>query len=130
MFKCLRSRICAPGPQLQALVVRMSSTTTCSSSPKASDFSIGYFTIGEVEEAQSTEYQTSFVYSSNWSAHLCVVELAKSLLEAKLVACVNITPQVISMYWWQGAIQNQSESLLTVKTRTRCEISLIARSSG
>lgn len=42
--------------------------------------------------------------------------LAKQLLEKRLVACVNLVPQVTSMYWWEGRIQEDSEVLLIAKT--------------
>ena len=42
--------------------------------------------------------------------------LARQLLERRLVACVNLVPQVTSLYWWQGQIQEDSEVLLVVKT--------------
>jgi periplasmic divalent cation tolerance protein len=42
--------------------------------------------------------------------------LAKQLLEKRLVACVNLVPQVTSMYWWEGQIQQDSEVLLIAKT--------------
>jgi periplasmic divalent cation tolerance protein len=45
-------------------------------------------------------------------------KVARSLLEQRLAACVNIVPQVQSLYWWQGAIQQDDELLLVVKTRT------------
>jgi periplasmic divalent cation tolerance protein len=38
------------------------------------------------------------------------------MLERKLVACVNIIPQVKSMYWWQGKIESSSELILMCKT--------------
>lgn len=44
--------------------------------------------------------------------------LARALLEARLAACVNLVPKVESLYWWDGAIQNEEEALLVVKTRT------------
>lgn len=43
--------------------------------------------------------------------------LARQLLERRLVACVNLVPQVTSMYWWEGKIQEDSEVLLIAKTR-------------
>ncbi len=42
-------------------------------------------------------------------------EIAKVLLEKRLVACVNIA-SVKSMYWWKGKIEDDHEDLLVVKT--------------
>ncbi|MBS2034141.1 divalent-cation tolerance protein CutA [bacterium] len=42
--------------------------------------------------------------------------LARQLLERRLVACVNLVPQVTSLYWWEGQIQQDSEVLLVAKT--------------
>jgi uncharacterized protein involved in tolerance to divalent cations len=43
--------------------------------------------------------------------------LARSLVTSQLAACVNILPAVTSVYSWQGALQEDSEQLLVVKTR-------------
>ncbi len=43
--------------------------------------------------------------------------LARALVEARLVACVNIIPGLISIYRWQEAIQQDNELLLIAKTR-------------
>jgi len=46
--------------------------------------------------------------------------VAEALLgagETRLAACVNIIPGVESMYWWDGAVQTDSELLLMIKTR-------------
>ena len=43
--------------------------------------------------------------------------LASSALEARLAACANITPGLISLFHWQGAIEEEQEVLLTLKTR-------------
>lgn len=43
--------------------------------------------------------------------------LARLFLERRVAACVNLVPQVTSLYWWEGAIQEDSEMLLVVKTR-------------
>lgn len=42
--------------------------------------------------------------------------LAKKIVEAKLAACVQILPQIKSIYFWNGEIQNDSEHLLLIKT--------------
>ena len=44
------------------------------------------------------------------------VELLKALLEQNLVGCGNIVPSVRSMYWWDGAIQSDDESVLLMET--------------
>lgn len=42
--------------------------------------------------------------------------LARSLVDDKLAACVNIVPGVKSVYWWQGKVEEAAEELLIVKT--------------
>ena len=44
-------------------------------------------------------------------------KVAKTLLENRLCACVNIIPGVRSLYWWEGKIQDDKELILFVKTR-------------
>ncbi|MCD6326268.1 divalent-cation tolerance protein CutA [bacterium] len=43
--------------------------------------------------------------------------IAQSLLKEKLAPCVSIMPQVLSTFWWDGAVQNEEESLCIIKTR-------------
>lgn len=42
--------------------------------------------------------------------------IARVLLEQKKAACVNIIDGMSSNFWWQGAIENTTESLLVIKT--------------
>ena len=42
--------------------------------------------------------------------------LARSIVEAKLAACVQILPQMTSVYSWEGKVQTEPEHLLLIKT--------------
>jgi len=42
--------------------------------------------------------------------------LASLLVEAGLAACVQVLPQIISVYRWQGKVEQASEALLLIKT--------------
>ena len=46
-----------------------------------------------------------------------VDSLAARVLEARLVACVNVMPEVRSLYRWRGKIEDETESLLIMKTK-------------
>jgi periplasmic divalent cation tolerance protein len=45
------------------------------------------------------------------------VRVGRALLEARLVACVNLLPGTRSLYRWQGAIEDAAEVLAVMKTR-------------
>jgi periplasmic divalent cation tolerance protein len=42
--------------------------------------------------------------------------IAASLVEARLVACVQVVPGVESVYWWEGRVARDAEWLLLCKT--------------
>jgi periplasmic divalent cation tolerance protein len=42
--------------------------------------------------------------------------LAEKIVEAKLAACVQILPQMTSVYVWEGKLQKEGEHLLLIKT--------------
>ena len=44
-------------------------------------------------------------------------KIAHSLVKRRLAACVNIVPQVQSIYRWKGEIESAQEWLLLIKTR-------------
>jgi len=57
-----------------------------------------------------------FVYTT----HPSVVEaerIGRELVEKRLCACVNILPGMVSLYWWQGAIERGEEAVMIIKTR-------------
>ena len=43
-------------------------------------------------------------------------KIARTLVEKRLAACVNLLPQVRSFYRWEGKVQDDPESLLVIKT--------------
>ena len=42
--------------------------------------------------------------------------IALALVERQLAACVNIVPQIESVYRWQGEVETTTEWLLLIKT--------------
>ena len=43
-------------------------------------------------------------------------QLATQLIEQQLAACVNMMPEVQSVYRWEGNIETATETLLMIKT--------------
>ena len=43
-------------------------------------------------------------------------DLARALVEARLAACGNVVPGLRSIYRWEGAVQDEPEALLVLKT--------------
>jgi periplasmic divalent cation tolerance protein len=42
--------------------------------------------------------------------------IARALVDARLAACVNVIPQIRSIYRWQGAVEDATECLV-IKTK-------------
>ena len=43
-------------------------------------------------------------------------KIARHLVENRMAACVNIVPQILSVYRWQGKVEEAREWLLLIKT--------------
>lgn len=43
-------------------------------------------------------------------------EIARILVEEQLAACVNLLPAIRSIYRWQGAVCDETETLALIKT--------------
>ncbi len=52
------------------------------------------------------------------STHDEAQQIAQMLIKARLVACAQVTGPIMSVYHWQGAIENGDEWLCTLKTRS------------
>jgi len=46
-------------------------------------------------------------------------KIAHALVSNKVAACVNIVPQITSVYEWEGKIEEDSELLLMIKTQSQ-----------
>jgi periplasmic divalent cation tolerance protein len=57
----------------------------------------------------------------------CGERLARTLVEERLAACVNLVPGIRSFYRWEGRVQDDAEVLLVVKTQEGRGAALAAR---
>ncbi len=59
---------------------------------------------------------TVLVYTT-WPRLMDAEQAGRALVEAKLCACVNILPAMVSIYAWQGAVERAEEVVMILKTR-------------
>ena len=57
-----------------------------------------------------------FVYTT-YPSVVEAEQTGRALVAARLAACVNILPGMISVYRWQGAVERAEEVVMIVKTR-------------
>ena len=57
-----------------------------------------------------------FVYTT-WGSTVEAEQAGRALVERRLAACVNILPNMVSLYWWEGKIERGEEAVMIVKTR-------------
>ena len=62
-----------------------------------------------------TDYMVVYVTAPEKEA----AALARTLVEERLAACVNLVPGIRSFYWWQGKIEEDPEVLCIMKTQSR-----------
>ena len=55
--------------------------------------------------------------------------LARALVEERLIACANLVPGVASVYRWEGAVHEEAELLVIMKTRRELLERLFARAA-
>ena len=60
--------------------------------------------------------ETVLVYTT-WPSAGEAEAAGRRLVEAKLCACVNILPGMVSVYAWQGKVERAGEAVMLLKTR-------------
>jgi CutA1 divalent ion tolerance protein len=65
-----------------------------------------------LEEAGGGDITALFVTASSTEE---ANKIARGLLEHNLVACVNLIPQVKSVYRWEGNVEESEEVLMIIK---------------
>jgi periplasmic divalent cation tolerance protein len=69
----------------------------------------------------STQTETLVVLVTTPTAEKAA-EIARAVVDERLAACGNVVPGLRSIYRWQGAVQDEAEVLLLLKTtRARFE---------
>ena len=53
--------------------------------------------------------------------------IGRALIESRMAACVNILDGMKSIYWWDGEIEEDDETVLIIKTRTALVDAVIER---
>ena len=59
----------------------------------------------------------SIVYTTHESSEAALA-LANKAVEAGLAACVNVLPDMVSVYKWQGVVEEHEEVVMLFKTNT------------
>jgi periplasmic divalent cation tolerance protein len=53
--------------------------------------------------------------------------LAQALLDERLAACVSVLPAMLSMYRWNGIVEQEREQQVVIKTTPECLAALEVR---
>ncbi len=66
--------------------------------------------------AQSSNASVVFVYVTAPTRDEAL-SIGRTLVEERLVACVNVLDGLRSLYWWEGKVQDEAEACFVAKTR-------------
>ena len=65
-----------------------------------------------------TAQKSEFVLVYSVFPNRAVAEkIARAVIEAKVAACVNIFPPMVSLYEWEGELETNRETAAVIKTR-------------
>jgi len=63
-----------------------------------------------------TNNEKSILVLSAFPASISVKDIAEILVNEKLAACINIIPEVQSVFRWKDKVDNAPENILIIKT--------------
>ena len=66
-----------------------------------------------------------FVYTT-WPSTVEAEQVGRSLVERRLAACVNILPNMVSIYPWDGKLERGDEAVMIIKTRASLAVAVEA----
>jgi periplasmic divalent cation tolerance protein len=55
------------------------------------------------------------------------LRIGRAVVEERLAACANVVGGVTSLYWWSGAVQEDAEAILVLKTQASLVDALTGR---
>ncbi len=85
------------------------------------------YEIERLELADRPKHTTAIVVLITVDKKELADKIAETLVTENLAACVNIVPQIESVYRWEGKICHDQELLLIVKTDLGCYLRLEAK---
>ena len=65
------------------------------------------------------EPKDGVIVLTTWPAGQDAAAFATTLVEERLAACVNLLPEMASIYRWQGRVERERERQVVIKTTTR-----------
>ena len=68
------------------------------------------------EIVNSAEKNRAAIVLTTIGSNVDAAALARTLVEEKLAACVNVLPVMTSLYRWKGAVEEDQERQLVIKT--------------
>jgi len=74
-----------------------------------------------------TRSSSAVVVLTTLGASADVVALARTLVEERLAACVNVLPAMTSVYRWKGQVEEDQERQVVIKTSADRVAALEAR---
>src|ERR1700693_4296649 len=67
-------------------------------------------------DRDNTMERAVFVYTT-YPSIVEAEQAGRELVQRRLCACVNILPGMVSLYWWEGAIERGEEVVMIIKPR-------------
>jgi len=78
----------------------------------------------DIFEMEDIQYLVVLVTASSEEEGL---KIASALVDAEMVACVNMIEKVRSIFKWRGKVEDEKETLLIIKTRTERMAEVVAK---